>query len=812
MLAPAAPSGTSGSFGKQRTPSQQSLPRSKSSSPPPPSNASPQQERKSQGNIQPPPQASPPPRDSPQLDTKNPTNGASKSDLVTVPLDSPVHSASAGGHWQRPPASSTAGWNDPPMFQKSSARSSFSVPGELQIRVSGWGTTTAVGWLWFHDSDDEVMLMGTSVNEWGSLVDGGGSPSNCGGFPPATSKGAPGQPPPPHYGQPPPPYTTAPVTAARQPSFQQADSVGTCHAWNGVGTRETALVLPTCRREILVPILTGRFRRLEEALLRNGQEMNNSEVIVRTDGGRYDVDLHRRVRRAVYWAEPPSHVKRCSWFFKGDSDTWYLPYEEDVAAKLEAEFLSASISNIWNRRVELAGGHFVVMHSRSAIVQYAPAVQDNGHPKVVLRGFMEVDKVEQGKLEQGVSISLVRQGKHLFGGAWRGLITWCSLCMVWVYPRSWLQDPVDDFREVAQLMLKTHHFEGQASRDGDGGGRVEFLPVHWHGPLRGDDATMEGQVKAITLASGTRLRDFTNSTLLDFLLYTSPAYYENIINEAAKELNQLLAQFKERNPYFRGTVSIMGHSLGSCILFDLLRHQGDAAVPAPPSVDRHRSPEPENSMVVAKEASSETTLESALESLGLSEYANKFHQEKVDFEALLMLQAEDFKDLGIPLGPKKKLLEFIEKEKVNRTQLKAQKSELAAKQQEKEKEERRAREELEADLHAGFDRVKFVHGTPGIGLPFAQCTKIDFAPRHFFAVGSPVGFFLGVRMTFICFLPPSLKYDPVAYRVEPLLVDPCPKKALLMPHHKGRKRFHLEQQQQQQLQQQPESPSGQLSS
>ena len=75
----------------------------------------------------------------------------------------------------------------------------------------------------------------------------------------------------------------------------------------------------------------------------------------------------------------------------------------------------------------------------------------------------------------------------------------------------------------------------------------------------------------------------------------------------------------------------------------------------------------------------------------------------------------------------------------------AQKSELAAKQQEKEKEERRAREELEADLHAGFDRVKFVHGTPGIGLPFAQCTKIDFAPRHFFAVGSPVGFFLGVR-------------------------------------------------------------------
>ena len=42
---------------------------------------------------------------------------------------------------------------------------------------------------------------------------------------------------------------------------------------------------------------------------------------------------------------------------------------------------------------------------------------------------------------------------------------------------------VDDFREVAQLMLKTHQFTYQAPREGDSGGRVEFLPVHWHSKL-----------------------------------------------------------------------------------------------------------------------------------------------------------------------------------------------------------------------------------------------------------------------------------------------------------------------------------------
>lgn len=36
-------------------------------------------------------------------------------------------------------------------------------------------------------------------------------------------------------------------------------------------------------------------------------------------------------------------------------------------------------------------------------------------------------------------------------------------------------------------MLKTHRFMAQAPQVGDNGGRVEFLPVHWHSALHGDD-------------------------------------------------------------------------------------------------------------------------------------------------------------------------------------------------------------------------------------------------------------------------------------------------------------------------------------
>lgn len=58
-----------------------------------------------------------------------------------------------------------------------------------------------------------------------------------------------------------------------------------------------------------------------------------------TDGGRYDVDLHTRQRKAVYWEEPQSLVRRCSWFYKGETDRWYLPYEEAIAQRLEVNYL-----------------------------------------------------------------------------------------------------------------------------------------------------------------------------------------------------------------------------------------------------------------------------------------------------------------------------------------------------------------------------------------------------------------------------------------------------------------------------------------
>lgn len=224
-----------------------------------------------------------------------------------------------------------------------------------------------------------------------------------------------------------------------------------------------------------------------------------------------------------------------------------------------------------------------------------------------------------------------------------------------------LVDVVDDFRELTHELLQSHY--GTKT-----GGRVEVLPISWHDALHTE--TLDSHLKLLTLSSVPRMRSFTNDTILDALFYTSAQHSQTILNAVASELNRLYSLFISRNSHFSNSVSLVGHSLGSLILFDLLSHQ------------------------VLPE-----------------------HQQQVQFN-------------------------------------------------------------------------------PQEQLPFC--------PNALFALGSPIPVFLTVRG--VDSLDPTFQlptcrafynifhpFDPIAYRFEPLINKEFAKiKPVLIPHHKGRKRFHLE--------------------
>ena len=76
----------------------------------------------------------------------------------------------------------------------------------------------------------------------------------------------------------------------------------------------------------------------------------------------------------------------------------------------------------------------------------------------------------------------------------------------------------------------------------------------------------------ITVEGVPGIRNLITDLALDILLYQS-AYREHIAGIVQRECNRIYKLFLQRNPGFNGKISLIGHSLGSAILFDILCRQ-----------------------------------------------------------------------------------------------------------------------------------------------------------------------------------------------------------------------------------------------
>lgn len=81
---------------------------------------------------------------------------------------------------------------------------------------------------------------------------------------------------------------------------------------------------------------------------------------------------------------------------------------------------------------------------------------------------------------------------------------------------------------------------------------------------------ISGLVEQITPLNLKNIRQILNSSAMDIMYYTSPIYGREIQNSLANELNRLHSEFVERHPHHDFKVSIMAHSLGSVISYDII--------------------------------------------------------------------------------------------------------------------------------------------------------------------------------------------------------------------------------------------------
>ena len=97
--------------------------------------------------------------------------------------------------------------------------------------------------------------------------------------------------------------------------------------------------------------------------------------------------------------------------------------------------------------------------------------------------------------------------------------------------------------------------------------------MEWNLSVRDDaDGTMT-RLQQVTPTTVPLLRAFANEVVLDVLFYEQEAHRRRIQTRVASRVNELLRAWRKHNPNFEadgGKIVLVGHSLGSVIVFDLL--------------------------------------------------------------------------------------------------------------------------------------------------------------------------------------------------------------------------------------------------
>jgi DDHD domain len=128
--------------------------------------------------------------------------------------------------------------------------------------------------------------------------------------------------------------------------------------------------------------------------------------------------------------------------------------------------------------------------------------------------------------------------------------------------------------------------------------RVEYLPVEWHEAFAilsqrrtassSSSASINGSrgggrenindykktvmLKDISLRTIPNMREFANDTLMDVLYFMSPEHHDIIVDIVTTEMNVVVEKFRQLTG-FTGRISLIGHSLGSIISWDILANQ-----------------------------------------------------------------------------------------------------------------------------------------------------------------------------------------------------------------------------------------------
>jgi len=103
--------------------------------------------------------------------------------------------------------------------------------------------------------------------------------------------------------------------------------------------------------------------------------------------------------------------------------------------------------------------------------------------------------------------------------------------------------------------------------------RVEILPIEWYSRIHSGSSSVKRSLISSTLLTVPKLRAIANDVVFDVLMYLTPEFCEEVLDCVTTQIIDLYAKFKAVHQNFianEGRCSLIGHSLGSVIVWDML--------------------------------------------------------------------------------------------------------------------------------------------------------------------------------------------------------------------------------------------------
>ncbi|XP_050421113.1 phospholipase DDHD1-like isoform X2 [Adelges cooleyi] len=283
--------------------------------------------------------------------------------------------------------------------------------------------------------------------------------------------------------------------------------------------------------------------------------INKFTVVVR--GGLYEADLRTMKCTSIFWPGEETEILRGTWFYDD-----YQPHEHgNEIEHMHLRLFNDKVINLNSDDTKISVIHTeefsdsnVVWYSSDEVYSFSKKTRTKIMRSVTQKLGSYFQRSAGAKLHRSYKTEATDDDK----------LNDITHLIFMVHGIGHKMDNMKIIKNTSQFRecvkwIKQKYFQGSQQR-------AEFFPVDWRSTCNFDG----GLVEKITPLNLKNIRQLLNSSAMDIMYYTSPVYGQEIQNSLAQELNRLHSKFMERHPQHDIKVSIMAHSLGSVITYDII--------------------------------------------------------------------------------------------------------------------------------------------------------------------------------------------------------------------------------------------------